>query len=601
MTTEKRTKAVDPQTRELNFTSVSAVAKYNETEQGCPRRWYFRYVMGLPEPMRAAQKLGTEVHAQIEHFLKTGENVLGPVARVGQQYLPEPPIPLVEWGLNDAPKPPPKDGREVAWYEPQTSLVRLAGVPVVGFFDWFARDADGVPEAGDNKTTSDFKWAKRGQAVVEGPVGQLVVTPTPGRDQLLGSTQMVVGAAFAARKLGATDAVRMSHVYFRTRGAKGAMKTTSLVPLATVAQRVYEVEAVVERMKATAREADAMQVEGNYSACSAYGGCPFLERCFPNPMERTKAKMGLLSKAKAQLNGGSVAVPATTALSGPAVVQVSMPPLPIPQAAPQRAAPPPPQAAAAAPPAPVVSAPLTAAQAQPGAQYVLPGGAVMTAGDVVGNEVRRFAAADGSQAYYPLDTTVAPVAAHEAPGKKRRATRRLKIQDVPAEAPAAPSAPAAAAAPPPAPAPAPAPAPVVAAQPAPAPKAALPPPAPRVAVAPSPAPTPAAKPADAAALNGIRLFINCVPSSPYVGLEAFAASAAASAAKQFEAVDVRVGPKDSPLAYGGWRGILSALASSCPPPPGDYVAFTRGNDVVEAVAEGLAMALPAGAVVRGVS
>ena len=70
----------------LNYLSVSQL----KTASLCLRKWWLKKVAGLEEPKSAALEIGTEVHAQLEHYLKTGEDVLGEIARPALRYLPEP-------------------------------------------------------------------------------------------------------------------------------------------------------------------------------------------------------------------------------------------------------------------------------------------------------------------------------------------------------------------------------------------------------------------------------------------------------------------------------------------------------------------------------
>ena len=91
---------------------------------------------GIPQ-----QQVGTEGHAQLEHFLSTGEDVLGTFARAGAHLLPTPgPDLLVEQPLDGEP--------------PLTA----GGIPFTGFIDLVdARRlaSDGVLRITDHKFTSN--------------------------------------------------------------------------------------------------------------------------------------------------------------------------------------------------------------------------------------------------------------------------------------------------------------------------------------------------------------------------------------------------------------------------------------------------------------
>jgi hypothetical protein len=51
--------------------------------------------------------------------------------------------------------------------------------------------------------------------------------------------------------------------------------------------------------------------------------------------------------------------------------------------------------------------------------------------------------------------------------------------------------------------------------------------------------------------------------------------------------DVRAVPKDSPLAFGGWKGAVREVVKKDPPPPGAYHLDTFMDDLNEAVADAL--------------
>src|SRR3990167_7340295 len=82
--------------RSLRRLSATRVQLFDEaTYGGCERRWFGAYpgVQFLdmePEPERSYQKKGTEMHAQIEKYQKTGANVLQDLALSGMRFIPQP-------------------------------------------------------------------------------------------------------------------------------------------------------------------------------------------------------------------------------------------------------------------------------------------------------------------------------------------------------------------------------------------------------------------------------------------------------------------------------------------------------------------------------
>src|SRR5574343_1502397 len=96
--------------------SVSQVNTFDATQDGgCPTKWWLNKVMGREIPGTKAQAVGIEGHEQLEHYLLTGEDVLGPVARAGKHLLP-----------------PPRDPRVLVEHELRGTL---AGVALLGYTD----------------------------------------------------------------------------------------------------------------------------------------------------------------------------------------------------------------------------------------------------------------------------------------------------------------------------------------------------------------------------------------------------------------------------------------------------------------------------------
>src|SRR5262245_55687907 len=88
--------------------SVSALEKADTRpgRGGCVRRWWYRYVGGKDQEERdahaEAKKRGEQLHAEVAHYLKTGENLLGSLALRGMHMIPEPgPDLLVEHAFGD--------------------------------------------------------------------------------------------------------------------------------------------------------------------------------------------------------------------------------------------------------------------------------------------------------------------------------------------------------------------------------------------------------------------------------------------------------------------------------------------------------------------
>ncbi|WP_246137347.1 PD-(D/E)XK nuclease family protein [Myxococcus llanfairpwllgwyngyllgogerychwyrndrobwllllantysiliogogogochensis] len=240
----------------------------------CPRAWYFAKVLRLPEPTTGAQQVGTEGHAQLEHYLSTGEDVLGAFAKAGAHLLPTPgPDLLVEQPLDGAP--------------PLTA----GGIPFTGFIDLVdARQlaTDGVLRITDHKFTSNVA---RNAATPE----QLADANTePG-------LQMIGYAAWALSQVERFPGLReleLEHLYYQTRGQRLAVSVLASVPVEHVAREWRtKVEPQVEQMKAHAQAARAADVPANYGpACTKYGGCPFMAKCLTGETKTMSLRDKLLSK-----------------------------------------------------------------------------------------------------------------------------------------------------------------------------------------------------------------------------------------------------------------------------------------------------------------
>jgi hypothetical protein len=292
--------AVDPKTRALRYVSASAVTLFDAgSEGGCNRAWYFNKVLRMSRPERKSQALGKSLHAEVEHYLKTGEDVLGRLARQGKQFIPAPGADLlVEWPFVGEPRrsddDPDPHARVVFAYDAlrrtgrldldatRGALVSRRGVPWVGFIDLVQRrgywlDDDGTQhampyshvEVKDWKTTKDIeRWAKRGPDLAD-------------------TIQMTVYARWVVERCPEVAAVRVSHGYFATERHRGggvlARKVTTLIDLDTIWKKWQRVEGLVEEMTDVAREVDVEKVPGNYESCAAYGGCPFASVCPRSP------------------------------------------------------------------------------------------------------------------------------------------------------------------------------------------------------------------------------------------------------------------------------------------------------------------------------
>lgn len=239
----------------VRYTSPSALTTADPTTQGCFRKWWYKYVMGLKEPSSASQELGTKTHAEIERYLLTGEQSMGAIAMSALHLIPDP-NPLLKIEHNITPE----------------SGFTVAGIPLVGFIDLI--DPTGIyidpmgqrhlgqvnHEIVDWKTSSNLRYAV--------PSAKLIDTH-----------QMALYAGWYLHENTAHRAVRISHVYMQTRGAKKSQKSTMIALRPEVDRRMLQIANVGNTLKQIACETDEQKVEPNLHACHNYGGCAFMPHC----------------------------------------------------------------------------------------------------------------------------------------------------------------------------------------------------------------------------------------------------------------------------------------------------------------------------------
>jgi len=245
----------------LNYVSASQIATFDPSQEGgCNRRWYFDKVLGMKEPSTKSQEKGTDVHNQIENYLTSGEKTLGTIALAGERFLPQPGLVEVELAVKG---------------------FSLAGVRVEGRIDCLNDSQEWIDEDGkthakegreieiiDWKTTSNLKYAKSGA-------------------DLYNTIQMPLYAQYAIDRMGALQ-VRFSHVYFTTRGAPQAKKSTALFSLDEIAKRTQTIETVVGDMKQAATMQAVEELPPNVKSCFAYGRrCAHWDHCPRSSMDHS--------------------------------------------------------------------------------------------------------------------------------------------------------------------------------------------------------------------------------------------------------------------------------------------------------------------------
>ena len=276
----------------LEKVSVSQIAAFDSTQPaGCPRRWWFRYVDGRKEPETVAKARGTDFHKEIEHYLLTGEDVLRPEVRVGKHLIDRTDSQLIEVSI---PHSTTKGSIGLLFPDDSTQTY----TQLVGRVDRFDEGSlhldgegnavlDGFPEILDWKTTSSIAaYAKSGAQLATDPqmIGYASALFRPDGVQGIVSDSVTH--------------VRLSHVYFQTRGARAAAKRTIVASREHVTEGYHRLCEVVDDMRKVARLPVVDDVPKNLSACSAYGGCPHAAYC---PKTSAEALRGIWSKTDMSL------------------------------------------------------------------------------------------------------------------------------------------------------------------------------------------------------------------------------------------------------------------------------------------------------------
>jgi hypothetical protein len=259
----------------LRYTSVSSVKLFDpRTKGGCPRRWFYRYALGMKEEVSAnaqiAMDKGLALDVEIKHYLRTGEKNLSSLALKGMHILETPGEDLkLDLALHRI-----TDGRI-------ESALTAAGVPFVGELDIaherghyrddegeFHDDPPGTVEVIDLKFKSNAK-DRNGNSNLLGPT------------DLIRDIQMAGYGEWVTRVRPATTNIRLSLAYFPEKGDLPT-KVTRLHVLDDTRRTWEYVTGVVTSMVDVAKETDVEKIPGNTGvngSCDAYGGCARREYC----------------------------------------------------------------------------------------------------------------------------------------------------------------------------------------------------------------------------------------------------------------------------------------------------------------------------------
>ncbi|KKW46589.1 MAG: hypothetical protein UY96_C0003G0092 [Parcubacteria group bacterium GW2011_GWB1_56_8] len=315
----------------IRYVSASSISAFDPNQEGgCHRRYWFEKIDGKKPPEKTWQNTGKKEHKSLEHYFKTGENILGPVVRHGMRFIPEPGNDLiVEEGFGDYKAALAARDRMLAGVGTKEEVERhglaFFGIPLMGAMDlrhrrgvWLDdkgsrnQDPPGTAEINDWKTSGDVKkWAKTEEGLVM-------------------TVQMPVYARATLHVWPDLRFVRISHGYFGTK-KRESKKVSRLLDLDTIYRRGEDIQCTVAAMVDVAKETDHRKIEPNIRACGDFRGCPHQPYC-----ERPQASLSTLlqiggaqmaslfdmMKQPTQTNGAMPlpSVPSTTAPTAPSAV-----------------------------------------------------------------------------------------------------------------------------------------------------------------------------------------------------------------------------------------------------------------------------------------
>ena len=517
---------VNSVTRQVRWLSASVITVGDHTQVGgCERRWYYKYVEGRNEPSTPQQTEGVEVHRQIEEYLNTGVDKLGAIASFGRDHIPR---------------------RGVLAIEHPVRMTVGVSTPFFGHVDCIQSCSPDDPlhtvEVIDWKTTSSIsKWAKPAE-------------------ELADTTQMICYGEYAARNFFA-EHVRLTHVYFQTRGPAKSERRSILLDRRTVAERFHRITQVANRLEQVARFDSVESTNANKHACSAYRGCPHRAYCSagkptldelfgPTKKDRSTKEMSLRDQLLASIKKPAV----------PVVSEVKEGPLPEVQKAVDMI-----KAAQLGLPEVVGEAARAWSLADAGAlpdprtQGYLGSGQLGTMRLETVKDILEIAATLEAEIFEkPGDVPMVPkVSAVTEPSVLEKAQAFSELTDLPAK------------------------------------KRGRPKKTDEHVVTTPVLPIDTAVSTELSAYTtkvvspDLNLFVDAVTSTPTQSLAPYIDATLKELCEKASTVDIRCCSGDSPMAFGKWKGVLAATVRANPPPLGSYSLDARGSEISECVIEAL--------------
>jgi len=233
-------KYVSPDGKLLSSSASAIITSDETTPFGCLRKAWFEIRAGLKSESKSFD-LGNQIHHQIEHYLKTGQDALGKEARAGKENIERvvrlfPVFQIEQW---------------------ITELL-IDDVKIRGRIDFKGRRIGETQLGGivDWKSSSDIgKWSKT-------------------KNQLRKDTQMLIYRQDAENE-GCDENLYMAHVYFGTAKRESEIVETS-INREQLSAGMEDIQKKLAVLKSAVKEVDSYAVKGDKSKC---GRCPYAVHC----------------------------------------------------------------------------------------------------------------------------------------------------------------------------------------------------------------------------------------------------------------------------------------------------------------------------------
>jgi len=213
------------------------------TARLCARLWWFERISDLPPaPPSKSMLLGSAIHKEVEQWIKRGEQPVDLRAKALADCYPRTPL-LVSSLLSEV----------------EVNLQGLS-VPLLGYIDLVdLRGLHETLEVVDFKTLSNWKWAKT-------------------ELELASDLQMIPYAFWAFRHY-EPKSVSVTHLQVHTSTSVVGSATAKLTRDSVTQTWADTLVPLSDRMAGWAQKDTPHDVPVTLSACSAFGGCPYLSVC----------------------------------------------------------------------------------------------------------------------------------------------------------------------------------------------------------------------------------------------------------------------------------------------------------------------------------